>query len=81
MFTTIWRENYETNIESKEDMTEQEAKQFVNLVENMRKAQKEYFRGRTGRDLDRAKKLESEVDKIIKREREEQLEALQGKLF
>lgn len=62
-------------------MTEQEAKQFVNLVENMRKAQKEYFRGRMGRDLDRAKKLESEVDKIIKREREEQLEVLQGKLF
>lgn len=62
-------------------MTEQESKQFVNLVENMRKAQKEYFRGRMGRDLDRAKKLESEVDKIIKREREEQLEALQGKLF
>ena len=62
-------------------MTEQEAKQFVNLVENMRKAQKEYFRGRIGRDLEKAKKLESEVDKIIKREREEQLEALQGKLF
>lgn len=62
-------------------MTEQEAKQFVNLVENMRKAQKEYFRGRIGRDLDRAKKLESEVDKIIKREREKQLEELQGKLF
>lgn len=62
-------------------MTEQEAKQFVNLVENMRKAQKEYFRGRIGRDLDRSKKLESEVDKIIKREREKQLEELQGKLF
>lgn len=62
-------------------MTEQEAKQFVNLVENMRKAQKEYFRGRIGRDPDRAKKLESEVDKIIKREREKQLEELQGKLF
>ena len=62
-------------------MTENEAKQFVNLVENMRKAQKEYFRGKTGRDLDRTKKLESEVDKIIKREREEQLEVLQGKLF
>lgn len=62
-------------------MTENEAKQFVNLVENMRKAQKEYFRWKMGRDLDRAKKLESEVDKIIKREREEQLEVLQGKLF
>lgn len=62
-------------------MTEQEAKHFVNLVENMRKAQKEYFRGRMGRDLDRAKKLESEVDKIIKRERDKQLEALQPKLF
>lgn len=62
-------------------MTEQETKQFVNLVENMRKAQKEYFRGRMGRDLDRAKKLESEVDKIIKRERDKQLEALQPKLF
>lgn len=62
-------------------MTEQETKQFVNLVENMRKAQKEYFRGRMGRDLDRAKKIEAEVDKIIKRERDEQLEVLQGKLF
>lgn len=62
-------------------MTEQEAKQFVNLVEDMRKAQKEYFLGKMGRDLEKAKTLESFVDKIIKREREEQLEALQGKLF
>lgn len=62
-------------------MTEQEAKLFVNLVENMREAQKEYFRGKMGRDLDRAKKLESEVDKIIKREREAEIEALQLKLF
>lgn len=62
-------------------MTEQEAKQFVNLVEDMRKAQKEYFRGKMGRDLEKAKTLEQFVDKIIKREREEQLEALQGKLF
>lgn len=62
-------------------MTENEAKQFVTLVENMRKAQKEYFRGKMGRDLVRAKKLESEVDKIIKRVRDNQLEVLQGKLF
>lgn len=62
-------------------MTEKEAQQFVNLVEKMRKAQKEYFRGKMGRDLEKAKILESLVDKIIKREREEQLDALQGKLF
>lgn len=62
-------------------MTENEAKQFVNLVEEMRKAQKEYFRGKMGRDLEKAKTLESLVDKIIKRERQEQLEVLQGKLF
>lgn len=47
----------------------------------MRKAQREYFRGRMGRDLDRAKKYEKEVDRAIKEYREKQMDSLQLKLF
>ena len=62
-------------------MNEQELQTFVALVEQMRKAQREYFRGRMGRDLDRAKKYEKEVDRTIKEYREKQMDSLQLKLF
>jgi hypothetical protein len=38
---------------------------FVNLVETMRAAQKRYFRTRSYDDLDKCKKLESQVDREI----------------
>lgn len=41
--------------------------EFVNLVQAMRSAQKAYFRTRSHDDLDRAKKLESQVDREIQR--------------
>lgn len=62
-------------------MTEKQIKDFILLVETMRVKQKEYFRGKMGRDLDAAKKLEREVDKFIAEYKTEQLEALQGRLF
>lgn len=62
-------------------MDEQKLNTFIALVEKMRKAQREYFRGRMGRDLDRAKKYEKEVDRTIKEYREKQMDSLQLKLF
>lgn len=62
-------------------MNEQELQTFVAIVEKMRNAQREYFRGRMGRDLDLAKKYEKEVDRIIKEYRENQMDKLQYKLF
>lgn len=62
-------------------MTEKQIKHFILLVETMRKKQKEFFRGKMGRDLDAAKKLEREVDKFIAEYKTEQMEALQGRLF
>ncbi len=38
---------------------------LINLVTDMRRAQKEYFRTRTKEALLKAKKLEAEVDKEI----------------
>lgn len=62
-------------------MNEQELQTFVALVEQMRNAQREYFRGRMGRDLDRAKKYEREVDRTIREYNEKQMDSLQLKLF
>lgn len=62
-------------------MTDKQIKDFILLVETMRLKQKEFFRGKMGRDLDAAKKLEREVDKFIADYKTEQLEALQGRLF
>lgn len=62
-------------------MDEQKLNTFIALVEEMRKAQREYFRGRMGRDLDRAKKYEKEVDRTIKEYRKKQMDSLQLKLF
>lgn len=47
-------------------MSEEQIKHFILLVDTMRNKQKEYFRGRMGRDLDAAKKIEREVDKFLK---------------
>lgn len=40
-------------------------KEFVSLVEKMRKAQKDYFKGRDRTDLDKSRQLERSVDKFI----------------
>lgn len=44
-------------------MTNQKA--FMQLVQNMRKAQKHYFESRIPSDLERAKKLEKQVDAVL----------------
>lgn len=62
-------------------MNEQELQTFVELVEKMRNAQREYFRGRMGRDLDKAKKYEKEVDRTIIEYKAKQMDSLQLKLF
>ena len=62
-------------------MTDKQIKEFVLLVDTMRKAQKEYFRGRMGRDLEKSKKLEKEVDDMIREIEREENDKLQLKLF
>lgn len=42
-------------------------KEFFDKVSRMRKAQKEYFRTRSGRALSDSKKLEKEIDDEIER--------------
>lgn len=44
-----------------------DAKEFFGRVERMRKAQKEYSRTRSGRDLTESKRLEREIDAEIER--------------
>lgn len=44
-----------------------DAKSFFRKVEQMRKAQKEYFRTRSGRALADSKRLEKEIDDEIER--------------
>lgn len=44
-----------------------DAKSFFRKVEQMRKAQKEYFRTKSGRALNESKQLEREVDAEIER--------------
>lgn len=43
---------------------------FANLVEEMREAQKKYFRTRNKDSLDASKALEAKVDKILAERRE-----------
>ena len=43
------------------------AKKFYNLVVNMRKAQRDYFRTRSIRSLNESKRLEAQVDAEIER--------------
>jgi hypothetical protein len=40
--------------------------QFIALVAQMRQAQKSYFNNRTPKNLQRAKNLEQDVDKMLK---------------
>jgi hypothetical protein len=42
-------------------------KEFFDKVSRMRKAQKEYFRTKSGRALNESKKLENEIDAEIER--------------
>lgn len=44
-----------------------DAKSFFRKVEQMRKAQKEYFRTKSGRALNESKQLEREIDAEIER--------------
>lgn len=46
---------------------ENEPKEFFDKVSRMRKAQKEYFRTRSGRALSDSKRLEKEIDAEIER--------------
>ena len=48
---------------------------FRELVHKMRKAQKQYFKSRDRRDLQKAKELEKEVDDFLSR----QFQKAQGK--
>lgn len=47
-------------------MSREKAKAFFDLVREMREAQKAYFMTRTKETLDRSKRLERDVDKVIK---------------
>lgn len=44
-----------------------DAKSFSRKVEQMRKAQKEYFRTKSGRALNESKRLEQDIDAEIER--------------
>lgn len=62
-------------------MSEEQIKNFILLVDTMRAKQKVYFRGRMGRDLEAAKKLEREVDKFLQEYKQSLMDELQLKLF
>ena len=53
---------------------------FINIVKEMRKAQKEYFRTRSQASLTKSKELEKTVDKLLA-ERENRNKPQQGSLF
>lgn len=48
-------------------MSKERARAFFDLVSEMRKAQKEYFKTRSSESLTRSKDLERQVDKEIQR--------------
>lgn len=54
---------------------------FIITVKQMREAQKRYFRYRTSIELNQAKKLEKEVDDMIREREREDNDKLQLKLF
>lgn len=62
-------------------MGDEEIKNFILLVDTMRAKQKAYFRGRMGRDLEAAKKIEREVDKFLQEYKQSLMDELQLKLF
>lgn len=47
---------------------------FKKMVSDMRKAQKQYFKSRDRRDLQKAKEAEKEVDDFLEKYRREQAE-------
>lgn len=51
-------------------MSKERARAFFDLVSEMRKAQKEYFKTRSSESLTRSKDLERQVDKEIQRAKE-----------
>lgn len=51
-------------------MSKERARAFFDLVSEMRKAQKEYFKTRSPESLTRSKDLERQVDKEIQRANE-----------
>lgn len=51
-------------------MSKERARVFFDLVSEMRKAQKEYFKTRSSESLTRSKDLERQVDKEIQRANE-----------
>lgn len=51
-------------------MSRERARAFFDLVIEMRKAQKEYFKTRSSESLTRSKDLERQVDKEIQRANE-----------
>lgn len=53
---------------------------FINIVKEMRKAQKEYFKTRSQASLTKSKELEKTVDKLLA-ERENRNKPQQGSLF
>ncbi|MEZ5691152.1 MAG: hypothetical protein R3D71_05770 [Rickettsiales bacterium] len=61
--TGYTKSEHDNNPASPHDTSLQE---FVWLVEKMRGSQKEYFKTRNGDALNRARQLESEVDRFIK---------------
>ena len=54
---------------------------FMLTVKKMRDAQKRYFRYRTSIELNQSKKLEKEVDDMIREREREENDKLQLKLF
>ena len=55
-------------------------KEFADLVEKMRKAQKEYFKMRTGENLLIAKNFEKQVDDALEERQKNNAEKAQPKL-
>ena len=53
-------------------------KDLIELVEQMRHAQKEYFRTRSGGALDASKRLERRVDEALAERRDTQLKLFSG---
>lgn len=58
----------------------EELKSFITLVSAMREMQKQYFKTRMSFDMEKAKRLEKEVDHFIKILGEEDI-VVQKKLF
>lgn len=54
---------------------------FADLVGEMRKAQKSYFRMRSKKALEKSKALEQEVDRILLERKEREVQAANQSLF